>query len=57
VRCNPSGLSAAETTMLVSRTNRRGSIGLRCWFLFPRLALWGFRFFGTRSLNDAVNLR
>jgi hypothetical protein len=25
--------------------------------LFSRLALWGFRFFGARSLNDAVNLR
>jgi hypothetical protein len=26
VRCKPSGLSAADTTILVSRTNRRGNI-------------------------------
>jgi hypothetical protein len=26
VRCKPAGLSAADTTILVSRTKRRGSI-------------------------------
>jgi len=62
VRCKPRGLSAADTTIFVSRTKRRGSIQ-------PSLALaWPVRlylltlpfqtslFLLARRFDDAVNL-
>src|SRR5260370_1265404 len=61
-RGKPRGLSAADTTILVSRTKRRGSIQSLLSLAFPvRLCFLAllFRtslFFRARRFDDAVNL-
>jgi hypothetical protein len=54
VRCSPSGLSAADTTMLVSRTRRSGSI-YRFFFFSVRysLTIWSI----WRGVSLLVPLR